>query len=82
MICSEIHAIPTMTPWYPRGDALTGKLTAHGASATQPAFTFERDLLYVEYKQSPASSYLLGKCTSATDRWTLEMTPIPDPARR
>jgi hypothetical protein len=59
-----------------RWDGLTGKLTAHGASAREPALTFNCDLVYVEYKQTPASSYLLGNCASATERWTWEMTPI------
>ena len=54
--------------------AETGKLIARSDSGAEPAFRFECDLVYVEYQQSPRSSYVLGECTNSQDRWKWELT--------
>ena len=57
--------------------AETGKLIAKSESAAEPAFRFECDLVYVEYQQSPRSSYVLGECMNSQDRWKWELTAAP-----
>lgn len=51
----------------------TGTLKATGTSVAQPSARFECELVYVEATQSPQSSYVLGDCRGARDRWTLEL---------
>jgi hypothetical protein len=59
----------------------TGTLIAKGASTAQPGFRFECDLVYVEHTRSRQSSYVLGHCRGAEDRWTWEMSPTASPQR-
>jgi hypothetical protein len=53
--------------------AATGTLTARGTS-TAPAFPFDCDLVYVEYRRAPQSSYVVADCHNAQERWRWELT--------
>jgi len=48
-------------------------LIARGEATTQPAFSFECDLVYVDYQQSPQSSYVIANCSSASGQWKWEL---------